>query len=176
MVKYILSVFLFSIIFTTMSANNKPYKKHNIFNEQDYAIILQRIATINDTSARQWGTMNVAEMLVHCNLQLKLALQEIIGTKHEGSFMLRTSFGKWMGLYGPNWKKGATTPTQMNIKKQNLPIGKVEAEKEILLNYLKTVMTKDAFQEHPIFGKLNKKDWGRLIWKHLDHHLRQLNA
>jgi hypothetical protein len=176
MAKSILSVFLFSIIFTTMSANNNPYKKQNIFNEQDYAIILQRIGNITESSTRQWGTMNVAEMLVHCNLQLKLALHEIEGAKHEGSFILRTGFGRWMGLYGPRWKKGATTPTQMNIKNQNLSIGKVDAEKETLLNYLKTILTKVAFQEHPIFGKLNKKDWGRLIWKHLDHHLRQFGA
>jgi hypothetical protein len=176
MVKHIFSTLLFSIIITTMFANNNPYKKQNIFNEQDYAIILQRISHINDAAARQWGAMNVAEMLVHCNLQLKLVLYEIEGKKHEGSFILRTGFGRWMGLYGPLWKKGATTPTQMNIKNQNLPIGKVEAEKEILLNYLNTILTKDVFQEHPIFGKLNKKDWGRLIWKHLDHHLRQFNA
>jgi hypothetical protein len=160
MVKYILTFLFFSFTFTAMSANNNPYKKQNIFNEKDYAIILQRIAIINDGSARQWGTMHVAEMLVHCNLQLKLALQEIAGTKHEGSFILRTGFGKWMGLYGPRWKKGTTTPSQMNVLKQNLPIGKVDAEKEMLLNYLKVILTKDAFQEHPIFGKLNKKDWG----------------
>jgi Protein of unknown function (DUF1569) len=176
MVKYFLLFFFFSFTFTIMAANTNQYKKQNIFNEQDYAIILQRIVNITESSTKQWGTMNVAEMLVHCNLQLKLALHEIEGTKHEGSFILRTGFGRWMGLYGPRWKKGTTTPTQMNVLQQKLPIGKVDAEKETLLNYLKVILTKDAFQEHPIFGKLNKKDWGRLIWKHLDHHLRQFGA
>ncbi len=81
-----------------------------------------------------------------------------------------------MGLYGPRWQKGSITPTQMNIKMQSLEIKYFKEEQMQLLNYLKIILTKDNFQEHPIFGKLNKKDWGRLIWKHLDHHLRQFNV
>lgn len=157
-------------------ANSNPYKKANIFNAKDYELIVKRIISLKESSERQWGTMSLPEMLEHCNIQLKLALFEIKGTNNEGSFILRTSIGRYVGLYGPRWQKGSITPSQMNVKKQTLSISNYDVERTQLLNYITTVLTKDNFQEHPIFGKLNKKDWGRLIWKHLDHHLRQFGA
>lgn len=29
---------------------------------------------------------------------------------------------------------------------------------------------------HPLFGKLPGKQWGRLAYRHLDHHLRQFGV
>jgi hypothetical protein len=29
---------------------------------------------------------------------------------------------------------------------------------------------------HPTFGPLSAEEWGRLCWKHLNHHLRQFGA
>lgn len=148
----------------------------NIFNTKDYEAIVKRIQTLSQNSQQQWGTMGVAEMLEHCSLQLKLALSEVEGAKKEGSFILRTKLGRWLGLYGPPWQKGTVTPLQMNIKKQSLNVKSFEDERNQLLHYVSQVLVKNDFKEHPFFGKLNKKDWGRLIWKHLDHHLRQFNA
>lgn len=153
-----------------------PYSKANIFNAKDFELILKKINALSDSSKRQWGTMSLPEMLKHCSLQLKMALSEIQGSKHEGSFVLRSGFGRWMGLYGPCWQKGAITPSQMNIEKQNISTCSFIIERKQFISYLKLVQTKDNFQAHPIFGKLNEKDWGRLIWKHLDHHLRQFGA
>jgi len=173
------SIFMFNsqiMIPQSISKNTRPYNKSNIFNSNDYEQIINRINSLSDTSKRVWGTMTLPEMLEHCTIQLNMALFEIQGTKHEGSFLLRTSFGRWLGLYGPRWQKGTITPSQMNIKEQTLSIKNFYDERVQLLKYLTYVITRDNFQEHPIFGKLNKKDWGRLIWKHLDHHLRQFGA
>jgi hypothetical protein len=30
--------------------------------------------------------------------------------------------------------------------------------------------------EHAFFGRLTGEEWGALMWKHLDHHLRQFGA
>ncbi len=158
-----------------MSETN-PYRKANIFNEEEYQSIIIRLESLSNSSEKQWGTLTLPEMLEHCTLQLKMALFEIQGTKKEGLFILRIGFGKWLGLYGPRWKKGSITPTQMNIKKQKPVIKNFSEERKQLVNYLQMVHHKNNFQEHPIFGNLNKKDWGRLIWKHLDHHLRQFGG
>jgi hypothetical protein len=29
---------------------------------------------------------------------------------------------------------------------------------------------------HPMFGKMTADQWGRSMWKHLDHHLRQFGV
>jgi hypothetical protein len=38
------------------------------------------------------------------------------------------------------------------------------------------ISTTTSFSPHPFFGKLNNKDWGRVTWKHLNHHLVQFGA
>lgn len=34
----------------------------------------------------------------------------------------------------------------------------------------------DAWPEHPAFGTLSKRAWGVLIYRHMDHHLRQFGG
>jgi hypothetical protein len=36
--------------------------------------------------------------------------------------------------------------------------------------------TTDAWPEHPAFGRLSKRAWGVLIYRHMDHHLKQFGA
>jgi hypothetical protein len=33
-----------------------------------------------------------------------------------------------------------------------------------------------ADDPHPFFGPLSPGEWDRLMWKHIDHHLRQFGA
>ncbi len=33
-----------------------------------------------------------------------------------------------------------------------------------------------SFQASPVFGPLSRHTWGRLMWRHLDHHLRQFGV
>ena len=30
--------------------------------------------------------------------------------------------------------------------------------------------------QHPFWGKLTEEDWNTLMWKHLDHHLKQFGV
>lgn len=30
--------------------------------------------------------------------------------------------------------------------------------------------------EHPAFGKLSTKDWGVLVYRHIDHHFKQFGV
>ncbi|MBK9525384.1 MAG: DUF1569 domain-containing protein [Bacteroidetes bacterium] len=30
--------------------------------------------------------------------------------------------------------------------------------------------------EHPYFGKLSSREWGRITYLHLDHHLKQFGC
>ncbi|MBX2960889.1 MAG: DUF1569 domain-containing protein [Cyclobacteriaceae bacterium] len=38
------------------------------------------------------------------------------------------------------------------------------------------VQQPNSFCSHPFFDKLNRKEWGRLIYKHMNHHLRQFRC
>jgi hypothetical protein len=45
-----------------------------------------------------------------------------------------------------------------------------------LLQRLNEFFSARQYSPHPFFGNLNNKDWGRLAWKHFNHHLLQFGA
>ena len=145
----------------------------NIFNEADYVSIKKRIQQLSAQSQRGWGTMSLPEALEHCSIQLKKALGIIPETAYEGPSIYRTAFGRWLLFYAMPWPKGTATPSQMNMLTNGATPADIHGSKQALLGLLEKVQSQDHFNPHPFFGKMDKKDWGRLIWKHLDHHLKQ---
>lgn len=148
----------------------------NIFNQDDYENLLSRIEGLNVNSRRGWGSMNINQMLVHCSNQLKLGLGLIEQSDFEGYSFLRTGFGRWLFLFALPWTRGLPTPNKMNMIEAKISVGDLESERKTLLYLLDQVQNNPKLLPHPFFGTLDKKNWGRLIWKHLDHHLRQFGT
>ncbi|UII78781.1 DUF1569 domain-containing protein [Flagellimonas sp. CMM7] len=148
----------------------------NIYNLSDYKVIVNRITKLCPDSQRQWGNMDVNQMLEHCSIQLKLGLGIIQHTGNEGSPIMRTSMGIWLFLFVLPWMRGMPTPSKMNMLENCAPVDDFKSEQESLLELLEIVQGRMKLEPHPFFGPLDKKRWGRLIWKHLDHHLKQFGC
>ena len=146
----------------------------NINNVIDYAEIVDRVKLLSNVNVRKWGKMTLQQMLVHCTTQLQLALGEI-AFKQQGSFMMRTAIGKWIAFSNIPWPKGSNTPNEMNAEINNFILSDIEIEKMELLTYLSKVLKASQLSPHPFFGMLSQKEWGKLIFKHIDHHLKQFS-
>ena len=144
----------------------------NLFDRAIKEEIITRINKLTPQSQSQWGKMDVAQMLAHCQMPLGVATGD---HKLKGSFFLR--------LIGPVFKKQLYNDKPF---KRDLPTDKsfkiadtrdFEKEKEILIrmitDFSETTMSGEA---HPFFGKLSKEQWSKGTWKHLDHHLRQFGV
>ena len=147
----------------------------NISNEADYSVIRNRIQNLSAESTRRWGKMNIEQMLLHCTMQLKLAVSEISSHTQGPSFM-RSGFGKWILFSAVPWPKGVATPAEMNAALAQFSLTGIENEKKDLLNYLEKAKGQPQLMPHPFFGELNRQEWARLIYKHLDHHLKQFGS
>lgn len=147
----------------------------NILNEADYVEITNRIQNLSETNTRLWGNMDMQQMLSHCTTQLKLALGEI-SHKQQGPSLMRSKLGKWLLFSMIPWPKGAETPTEMNVEIASFSLADIEIEKRELLDYLEKVRQQAHLKAHPFFGALNRKEWARLVYKHLDHHLKQFGS
>ena len=147
----------------------------NILNEADYSEMTNRIQELSETNARLWGDMDVQQMLFHCTTQLKIALGDI-SHKRQGPSYMRSKLGKWLLFSNIPWPKGAETPAKMNVKTASNSFSDIETGKKELLNYLERVRQQKNLNEHPFFGELNRKEWARLTYKHLDHHLKQFGS
>jgi len=133
----------------------------SLFNENDNQEIIKRVDNLTPGKNPEWGKMKVAQMLHHCSLTLESCFGEIKPK--------RVLIGI---LFGNMIKK--------KIMKEG-PFGKnFEEEKSKLISYIKKFIesgkagvTKDT---HPFFGYMTVDEWDILIWKHLDHHLRQFGV
>lgn len=117
--------------------------------------------------------MNVGQMVVHCALQLRLVYGELSAKsmRHPaGRFPL-----KQLLIYVLPVPKGI--PTLPEIRD---PLtGDWQADRDTLCELVRRygTLAEDAvLPPHPAFGAMTTNQWGRIAWKHLDHHLRQFGA
>ncbi|MBL7731926.1 MAG: DUF1569 domain-containing protein [Chitinophagaceae bacterium] len=145
----------------------------NLFDPAVKQEIVDRIEHLIPQSPRQWGKMNVAQMLAHLQLPMGIAL----GTHTvKGNWLMRLVLPLFKSkLYDDNpWKKGLPTDKSfiMTGSEKNF-----EAEKAKLLDMINRFTEANIKSEkHPIFGHLTREQWSKATWKHIDHHLKQFGA
>lgn len=116
--------------------------------------------------------MNAASMLAHCSAQLRMSWGEV-KCKPRKSDLSRTPI-KQLLVYLAPWPKSAPTAPELI----RLEVETWDAEKGQLLELVERFATaiRDSSAPHPLFGKLSTRAWGRLAYRHLDHHLRQFGV
>lgn len=150
----------------------------NLFQEGVADELSRRFLSIKEYQKPDWGKMNAGQMICHCSDTLREALG-LRPTRSSSNFLTST-FVKWVTFYLISWPKGKL-PTSHEYDQQlgGTPSKEFEADRNELLRLLKTMQEQPEwfnFHAHPLFGKLSRKEWGRLTFVHFDHHLRQFGA
>jgi Protein of unknown function (DUF1569) len=145
----------------------------NLFDPTVKQDIITRINTLTPLSPRQWGKMDIAQMLAHLQQPLEVAL----GIRTiKGSFFMNLIlplFKKTLWDEKP-WKKGLPTDATYITTGE---LKEFVAEKAKLLELISRFQEKDVnLEKHPVFGRMNKEQWSKSAWKHIDHHLKQFGA
>jgi uncharacterized protein DUF1569 len=147
----------------------------NLFEREATDELLSRIDKLQPESQRQWGKMDVAQMMAHCSAALDMASGRINPP--------RMLIGRLIG--------GMVKPIFTNEKpfSQNNPTDKMlviadardfRREQEQLRVKVREFAdggeARCTRHPHPFFGSLTPQEWSRGMYKHLDHHLRQFGA
>jgi hypothetical protein len=147
----------------------------SLFIPTDIAEVTERINKLTPGTQRQWGKMNVSQMLAHLAVPLRLAL---------GDSSQKRSF---MGYIFGNMVKKSITRDEKPFRK-NSPTDKkfvvsdernFDEEKRKLISIIQKFNSAGPAglkENHPFFGKMTPEQWDILMWKHLDHHLRQFGV
>ena len=145
----------------------------NLFDASVKQEIINRINKLNGQSQKQWGKMNVAQMLAHVQVPMGVAL----GTHTvKGNWLMKLILPLFKkALYDEKpWKPGL--PTDKTFVMTGLEKD-FENEKNQLLDKINRFTESNMINEkHPVFGKLTKEQWSMATWKHIDHHLKQFGA
>jgi Protein of unknown function (DUF1569) len=146
----------------------KSFFENGVFDE-----ITSRLIQLNKDSKPVWGKMNAGQMLNHCQMPLNIILEkEDYGVKP--NWLINLLFKK--SMYSDKlWRKNMPTAPGFKITDAK-DFDKEKITIVSLLNELNAQRDRNDWQPHPAFGKLTKDEWGKMQYKHLDHHLRQFGV
>ena len=128
-----------------------------------------RVRQLRRESQRQWGAMTSAQVLAHLTDALKMAFGELPVAPKKTP--LRYTPIKQLIIHVAPFPKGAPTAPELITR------AAVDFDGEVRALVAMLGRCGNAGQEfaveHPVFGRLTRRDWGVLIYRHTDHHLRQ---
>jgi len=133
----------------------------------------QRVEKLSAQSASHWGRMASAQMLAHCTVAFQVPVGDLQVAKHPLRFI--GSIFKKSLLGEKPFSKNSPTAKEFLVRQDC----DFESEKTKFLTAFQKVAQGPSSVtcfNHPFFGKMTTDDWGRLLYKHLDHHLQQFGV
>lgn len=148
--------------------------KETIFNPRNFLAIYNRTVNVKPGAQRQWGKMNMVQMLNHLKIATGSGIN-IYKLKDESTFWWRVVL-KFLALrFLKRLPKNARSAEGFKSEMNNAL--DFNTEKREVLNILKKAYSsKYETYRHPLFGNMSREEWGRLIYRHFDHHLRQFSS
>ncbi|WP_340063535.1 DUF1569 domain-containing protein [Ascidiimonas aurantiaca] len=148
----------------------------SLFEDTDIQEIKNRIDTLSENSTPSWGEMTVSQMLAHCQVPLRISLGDRVFTSKISGFkkFMFSLFKKTLYNDKP-WKKNLPTAKELKISDAK-DFAEEKAKLLELIELFHQQRTKTDWPVHSVFGKFTPEQWGKMQYKHLDHHLTQFNT
>ena len=138
--------------------------------------VQQRLSRLRPDQLRRWGTMSPAQMLAHCSLGLEMAAGEIRPPRALIGRILGPVVKPMAFREGEPMRRNSPTAKELAIKGDR----DFETERERLRGLIGRFAAAGSggctAHPHAFFGSLIPDEWAALMYKHLDHHLRQFGA
>jgi len=137
--------------------------------------IQRRMERLRPDAPALWGKMTAPQMVCHLIDAFRISLGEEPVTVRWTP--LRIYPLRWLLVYVLPWPKGKlpTTPEFQRTKPSTWEADQA-AWKAALERFVEHGRKGGPFGPHRAFGVLSNSEWGRLVYLHCDHHLRQFGA
>lgn len=148
----------------------------SLYNKSVSEDIINRINKLTPETQPLWGTMDVARMLAHCCVTYEYIFDERNDKPNFFvKFMLKAFVKSAVVSETPYKHNERTGPAFLIANERDF-----EKEKTRLVNYINRVVEKgESFFQGKAsnsFDVLTPTEWNNLMYKHLDHHLRQFGV
>lgn len=139
----------------------------------------QRILRLRPESERQWGNMAVAQTLAHCTAGFEMAMGVIQAKRARFPAALIGPLLKPL-VFGDDKPLRRNSPSSPELLSVDPIKCDLEREQSVLIAVIDRFSTQGAAgctsHPHPFFGPLKPEQWAILMYKHVDHHLRQFGV
>ncbi len=149
----------------------------NNFSEHNISEFTKRLDKLTPDTKSQWGSMNVTQMLTHMNDAFRLSLGMKEAKDKSNFFWNKILFP--LVVYGLGFfPKNSNAPVEINQKIEGSKPRDFYTELEFLKKMLDVFNEREEekLKPHPLFGKLDKKQWRDLLVIHFNHHLKQFGV
>ena len=148
----------------------------SLFDTNTLSEVKNRIDNISVHTNPEWGKMNAGQMLKHCQTPFHI-VNGTVQMKTKVGFMKKMIFKMMKPLiYNDKpWKHNVPTAKEFII---DYPVN-FDDEKGTLLELIDGFhhrKDQSKFEPHPVFGNFKKHQWGKMQYKHLEHHLTQFGV
>jgi hypothetical protein len=133
----------------------------------------RRVGSLRPDATRKWGKLTVEKMLAHVADGMRQALGEL--EVKPKKLPMRFAPIRYLVLYWLPFPKGVPTAPEL-LARQPVSIEKEIADVQQLLERLAQREGQGAWPFNAAFGQMSERDWGVLLYRHLDHHLQQFSA
>jgi len=147
----------------------------NLFEQEAVDEVISRIGTLQPATQRQWGKMDVAQMMAHCSGALDMAA----GRLNPPRLFIGRLIGRLVKpIYSNEKPFSQNNPTDPKLVVSDQRDFRREQEqlKLKIQHFHDGGEAQCTRHPHPFFGNLTPQEWSRGMYKHLDHHLRQFGA
>lgn len=147
----------------------------NLFDPTINAEIIERIDKLNASTSSKWGKMDVAQMLAHLDLSLRVNLDEIELKKGLlGIFF--SGISRRILLGEKPYPKYLPADSKVIAKDVSDFMTEKLKVKTSIVKYTTKGSRGISKKPHYILGKITNEESALLTYKHLDHHLRQFGV
>jgi len=151
----------------------------NLFDPTAAEDLKRRIFSLRTDSERLWGKSSLALVLAHCTTALQMAMGTI---RPKRAPLPGNVLGRLIKplVFGDNKPIRRNSPSLPELFPAEPTRCDFEKERGQLIQAIDSFVTGGAAccteHPHPFFGKLKPEQWAILMYKHVDHHLRQFGA
>lgn len=149
----------------------------SLFERERLEAIKQRLLTVQPESQRQWGTMTQAQMFAHCSAALEMAMGRFRPPRLLLGSLIGRAIKPLVLREGEPMRRNAPTAKALKVVVDDRDFGKEKRRlAELIDGFASSGPAGCTAHPHFFFGRLTPEEWSTLMYKHLDHHLRQFGA
>jgi hypothetical protein len=149
----------------------------NLFDATVANQVKARLERLEPQSERRWGKMTAAQMQAHCSVSMQWAVGEVVPEKGALPARLMGRMVKPMVFRNedPLLKNSPTAKSLIVADERDL-----DKERERLSGLIDRFAAggpaRCTKNPHSFFGRMTPEEWAILMYKHLDHYLRQFGV
>ncbi|HVW76085.1 MAG TPA: DUF1569 domain-containing protein [Alloacidobacterium sp.] len=148
----------------------------NLFDRATVDEIKERIVHLGPESPRQWGRMTSAQAAAHCCRGLEMAMGEIRPPRAAIGRVIGWAIKPLVFRDDEPFRRNSPTAREL-IVEDNCNFAVEQQRLAALVDRFASVGPSGCTTHpHSFFGSLTPMQWSVLMYKHLDHHLRQFGV